>query len=453
MRAMRRYCLSALLCLLGRGACLGQGPGDESENVERKTATPAASGFVRPVIVAAPKNREPWLRPWERQGVDWEGLARPASNLNGWADGDPFYVNYVGHPMQGAAAGFIWVQNDHSYRRAEFGRNPIYWKSRLRAAAYSAAYSMQFEVGPLSEASIGKIQSQYPQQGYVDHVITPVVGTGWMLVEDALDQYVIKRIERKVSNPVVRVMARGWLNPSRSFANMMRLQVPWARDNRPGAFSPLLTSYLEDERGGRISGPLQPPVERRGQFGIAPVEVAMESRPLVFLGGSAGTLACLGGGGEAAYRVTDTWQVVVDVYGCKMQGLDKDLSGDTMSYLAGPRWTPRPSSRWSPYAHLLVGGIKVSEEQMHPALKASLMATAAKHGKKMPLQDEYVTKYQNQGVSLAAGSGVDLRLNPAIALRLASLEYRRSWLPPVNGMDFEHGLAFKTSVVLRMGTW
>ncbi|MBI5282599.1 MAG: hypothetical protein HY858_13020 [Candidatus Solibacter usitatus] len=484
---MRWYCLCALLCLLGRGACLGQGPGEESDNIERRAGAPAASGFVRPVVVAAPKRREPWLKPGDPQGVDWGALARQggfflnlqhafrlatepgtreglkgpfikgwldsASNLNGWADGDPFYVNYVGHPMQGAAAGFIWAQNDRSYRRAEFGKNPVYWKARARAAAFAAAYSMQFEIGPVSEASIGKIQSTPPQQGYVDHVITPVVGAGWMLVEDALDQYVIKRIERAVSNPVVRLMARGWLNPSRSFANMMRLQAPWTRDNRPGVYSPLLSSYLEDERGGRISGPRQPPVERQGQFGIAPLELAAEIRPQTFFGEGAGALTCIGGGGEAAYRVTDTVQMVVDVYGCKMLDLKKNLSGDTMSYLLGPRWTPRPASRWSPYAHLLVGGMKVSEERMYPALKAVLMAEATRLGKKMPLQEEYTTKYQNQGVSLAAGSGVDLRLNPAVALRLASLEYKRSWLPPVNGREFEYGLAFKTSVVLRMGTW
>src|ERR1700730_9884919 len=30
------------------------------------------------------------------------GYLDSLTNLHGWADGDPFYVNYVGHPMQGA---------------------------------------------------------------------------------------------------------------------------------------------------------------------------------------------------------------------------------------------------------------------------------------------------------------------------------------------------------------
>ncbi len=54
---------------------------------------------------------------------------------------------------------------------------------------------------------------------------------------------------------------------------------------------------------------------------------------------------------------------------------------------------------------------------------------------------------------MAAGGGVDLRVNPAIALRLANLEYKRSWLPPANGRDYNNGLAFTVSMVLRMGTW
>src|SRR5689334_17416425 len=56
---------------------------------------------------------------------------RSVSNLHGWADGDEFYVNYVGHPMQGSVAGFLWAHNDLRYRRAEFGTDPIYWKARL----------------------------------------------------------------------------------------------------------------------------------------------------------------------------------------------------------------------------------------------------------------------------------------------------------------------------------
>src|SRR5947209_2324480 len=40
------------------------------------------------------------------------GFSQSVANLHGWADGDPFYVNYVGHPMQGAVSGRLWLMND-----------------------------------------------------------------------------------------------------------------------------------------------------------------------------------------------------------------------------------------------------------------------------------------------------------------------------------------------------
>jgi hypothetical protein len=96
------------------------------------------------------------------------GYLNSVGNLNGWSDGDPFYVNYVGHSMRGAASGDIWTHNDRAYRDIEFGRNRKYWKGKLRGAAYSYLYGVLFEIGPLSEASIGNIQALYPQQGFVD---------------------------------------------------------------------------------------------------------------------------------------------------------------------------------------------------------------------------------------------------------------------------------------------
>ena len=65
----------------------------------------------------------------------FRGYLDAVGNLHGWADGDPFYVNYVGHPMQGAVSGYIWTLNDTQYRYVHFGKDPEYWKSRLRAAS------------------------------------------------------------------------------------------------------------------------------------------------------------------------------------------------------------------------------------------------------------------------------------------------------------------------------
>ena len=56
--------------------------------------------------------------------------------------------------------------------------NSMYWKSRLRATAFSWVYSTLFEIGPISEASLGNVQREYPEVGFVDHVWTPVLRVG-----------------------------------------------------------------------------------------------------------------------------------------------------------------------------------------------------------------------------------------------------------------------------------
>jgi len=155
-----------------------------------------------------------------------------ASALRGWKDGDPYIVNYVGHPMMGAVTGYIYVQNDPRAKGQVFGRSPGYWKSRLRAMAFSAAYSVQFELGPISESTIGNVGLDGRGHGAVDLVITPVLGMAWQTTEDAMDRLVVEPLERRVKNRVARLALRSGLNPSRSFSNALRFKVPWYRDTR-----------------------------------------------------------------------------------------------------------------------------------------------------------------------------------------------------------------------------
>lgn len=168
------------------------------------------------------------------KGPFWRDYFASVRSLGGWSDGDSFMVAYIAHPMQGAASGFIAVQNDPEFRRVEFGRSRLYWVSRLRATAFAALYSEQFEIGPISQALIGNVQMAPQATGIVDHVITPALGLGWMVGEDALDRYVVRRIERWTRHPVPRLLARGILNPTRSFSNLLRGKPPWHRDSRGG---------------------------------------------------------------------------------------------------------------------------------------------------------------------------------------------------------------------------
>ncbi|MBL8207940.1 MAG: hypothetical protein JNM09_27145 [Blastocatellia bacterium] len=165
---------------------------------------------------------------------DWFTSIR---RTRGWRDGDPMLVNYIGHPMQGSVTNYIFVHNDPQSRTLEAGFSKAYFKSRMKAMLFSTVYSTQFELGPLSEASLGNVglmpsrTSKHPS-AFVDLVVTPTLGTVWTVGEDALDRWVVKRMEEHVENRVVRLLVRGFLNPSRSFANVLRGRYPWHRDGR-----------------------------------------------------------------------------------------------------------------------------------------------------------------------------------------------------------------------------
>jgi hypothetical protein len=148
-----------------------------------------------------------------------------------WADTDAWWVNYIGHPIHGAAAGLIWLDHGAGHD-VPFGEK-AYWTSRGRAAAYSAIYSLQFEIGPLSEASIGNVGMNPATTGWVDHVVTPAGAFGLLVAEDALDRYFVQWVERHVGNRVVRATLRVAFNPSRALANAAELRAPWQRADRP----------------------------------------------------------------------------------------------------------------------------------------------------------------------------------------------------------------------------
>ncbi len=87
----------------------------------------------------------------------WSDYRRSIRMPGQWEDTDPWPVNYIGHPIHGAGAGIIWL--DHSDKdMAASVFSSGYIASRARAAAFSAIYSVQFEIGPLSEASIGNVR-------------------------------------------------------------------------------------------------------------------------------------------------------------------------------------------------------------------------------------------------------------------------------------------------------
>jgi len=174
-------------------------------------------------------------------------------NMGRWNDGDSFKVNYIGHPMQGAISGYIEVQNDPRGRSQQISRTREYWRSRFRAFLWETAYSTQWEIGPLGETAIfnqGGFTypircSKHPgtpdycenpnttytnNTGWVDFIITPIVGTLWLLGEDTIDRYISDPLVHRHPNNFGYKVVRSSLNPPRSLANMLRGRYPWYRD-------------------------------------------------------------------------------------------------------------------------------------------------------------------------------------------------------------------------------
>jgi hypothetical protein len=170
-------------------------------------------------------------------------------NMRRWNDGDDFLVNYVGHPMQGAVSGFIEIQNDPTGREQEIGANRAYWMSRFKAFLWATAYSTHSEISPLGEAGIGNEGGwTYPihcptrctepgtykkstnNTGWVDFIITPTLGSIWLVAEDTLDRFVSDRVQGGNRSRILPKILRGSLNPSRTMANALRFKAPWYRD-------------------------------------------------------------------------------------------------------------------------------------------------------------------------------------------------------------------------------
>ena len=198
----------------------------------------------------------------------WASLGQ--FNMRRWNDGDSFPVNYIGHPIQGAISGYLEVQNDPRGRSLRISRDRQYWNSRFRAFLFTTVYSTQWEIGPLGETAIfnqggftypinckknstGRGGCETPtakytnNTGWVDFIITPIVGTLWQIGEDSLDRYVSDPLVAAHPNGFGYKVIRSSLNPPRSLANMLRGRYPWYRDyEHPSEYeSPVVERFEE----------------------------------------------------------------------------------------------------------------------------------------------------------------------------------------------------------------
>ena len=63
----------------------------------------------------------------------WKEYVNSLGEVKQWGDGNPDFINYLGHPMQGSIVGFIQIQNDPKGRSF-----PISWSQRYEQQAESA---------------------------------------------------------------------------------------------------------------------------------------------------------------------------------------------------------------------------------------------------------------------------------------------------------------------------
>ena len=189
-------------------------------------------GIQHSLRMFAPKTRAELGGPFFK---DW---MKSEKNMRGWEDGDSGFTNYVSHPFQGSLTGRIFVNNSDIAKKQEFGSSPGYWRGRFKAMMWSLFWSTQYELGPISEASIGNVglrdHNGHCTMAYVDLVITPTVGTAVLVGEDAIDRYLLKNgIERGSTNKRKIAILRTLLTPTTSAANVLRWEKPWKRDDRP----------------------------------------------------------------------------------------------------------------------------------------------------------------------------------------------------------------------------
>jgi hypothetical protein len=384
------------------------------------------------------------------------------SALRGWSDSDKFMAPYVGHPIEGSIFGFIERQNDPRYRLVQWGDGREYWVSMLRSMAYGAIWHTQWKIGPISEASIANVQL-HASPGFITLVDTPTLGFCTMLAEDAADRYLIMGLENRTNNRAVIILARSFLNPGRTFANMMAFRPPWVRDTRLNLFGTdyeLRKQLFEDYKNGSGEKPFQfvknASVSEGVQFNHSypkesPIELTAFPYYERFLGGG----SCVGGGGSGSARVDPKFQIITEVSGCLIMHMPySNYSADSLFYGGGLRWTPRADRRFSPFTQFMFGGRKVTREIMDIALREQLLKEwedgTLPH---YPKRTDYSVENSQNGPSIAVGGGFDVVITRPFAWRILNVEYTRSWMNDVDQIHPQEGLKISTQAVVRIGTW
>jgi hypothetical protein len=292
---------------------------------------------------------------------------------SGWNDGDPNWYGYVGHPIQGALTGFIQIQNDPRSQKLVFSKTKAYWWSRFKAALWNAAYSTQWNLGPVSEVTVEKYGTKdrapwnyngtYPCShhcltgvGQIDVVMTPLGGTGWLIGEDFLDKEIVQRVEGATQSRFLIDTTRTALNPVRAGANMLHGKHPWYRASRDVE----RMSFASDQKTAvpAVTTPKQFPDQGDVFFGYSHVG-STHCQPAL----SDKAVAC----DPFSAKISDLagWKASVEKKYLRYFGAVADFSGEYGSvsesnFLFGLRGGASIAA-FRPFAEALVGAVRVHE--------------------------------------------------------------------------------------------
>ena len=132
---------------------------------------------------------------------------------------------------------------------------------------------------------------------------------------------------------------------------------------------------------------------------------------------------------------------------------DPNFSGQSLTYLFGPRFTYRKGDRWSFYLNILLGGQKLNQQQIFPERIPTGDLT---EWNKLTTWEQYAQiseVSEANGFAASVGGGVDLIVNRAFAIRLGNIDHLWSTIGDFNDVSYAHGFRVSSGAVLRLGNW
>ena len=129
-----------------------------------------------------------------------------------------------------------------------------------------------------------------------------------------------------------------------------------------------------------------------------------------------------------------------------------NISGDSTTYMIGPRVSFRTGTRWTPFLTFLLGGDKLTTETMFPDRKPAdlgrvgVAESAIWHSK-------YTEENQTNAFAIQFGGGLDYECNRVFALRLFDVQDIHTWARELNGRHYPNNIRVSTGITLHFGNW